>query len=92
MRRGGGERRCDPTHAGHRGVVDRHQRGGIRYARGADPGEAETVNWTGLLTNSTYAPKPGARHCEEWRSFPLFSFFRFYETPKNGVSISLNAV
>jgi len=22
--------------------------------------------------NSTYAPKPGARHCEEWRSFPPF--------------------
>ncbi len=43
-------------------------------ARGAGPvvGKAESVNRTGMLINSTYAPKPGARHCEEWRTFPPF--------------------
>jgi len=39
---------------------------------GAGPDEAEAVDWTDLSMNSTYAPKPGARHCEEWRSFPPF--------------------
>ena len=46
--------------SGHRGVAGRCQRGCVCIAReGAGPGEAEAVNWTGLLTNSTYAPKPG---------------------------------
>jgi len=62
--------------------------------KGAGPvvGKAETVNWTGLLINSTYAPKPGAQHCEEWRTFSAFSLSflsserrrtarRFYSTP-----------
>jgi hypothetical protein len=45
---------------------------------GAGPvvGKAETVDWTGLLINSTYAPKSGARHCKEWRAFqPFLSLF-----------------
>jgi hypothetical protein len=38
------------------------QRGLVQYV-----GEVEVVNWAGLMINSIYAPKPGARHCEEWR-------------------------
>ncbi len=52
--------------------------------------EAEVVNWTGLLINSTYAPQsPTAKNGVLSR---LFSLFRFYGAPKNGVSISPNAV
>jgi hypothetical protein len=54
-------------------VAGRRQRGGICIEpEGAGQGEAEAVNWTGLLINSTYAPKPGAQHCEERRTFPAF--------------------
>jgi hypothetical protein len=35
--------------------------------------------------------EPGVRHCEEWRAFQPFSLFRFYGTPKNGVSLPPNA-
>ncbi len=59
---------------------------------GASPGEAETVNWTGLLINSTYAPQARRRYCEEWRAFSAFSLVfafarrrrtasRFHPTP-----------
>jgi hypothetical protein len=80
----------------HRNVVaGRNQRGATCLAReGTGPvvSKAEAVNWTSLLTNSTYVPKPGAQHCEEWRTFSVFFLVflfaacrrmasRFYPTP-----------
>ena len=61
------------------------ERGLVQYVR-----EAEVVNWTGLLIDSTYAPQsPTAKNGVPFR---LFSCFRFFEAPKNGASILPNAV
>jgi hypothetical protein len=42
------------------------ERGLVQYVR-----EAEVVNWTGLLTNSTYAPQ----NCQLRRTALFFAFF-----------------
>ena len=81
--------------AGHTGVAGRRQRGGICVAReGAGPvvGKAETVNWTNLLINSTYAPQTRRsalrRMAHFLRLFLVFAFTkrrrmasRFHPTP-----------
>jgi hypothetical protein len=47
-------------------VYTLRERGLVQYVR-----EAEVVNWTGLLTNSTYAPQ----NCQLRRTALFFAFF-----------------
>ena len=89
-----------PTHArpyaaqarrgGRSGDGERRGGGEAVYAtrEGAGQGEAETVNWTGLLTT-----RPHEAQLRRTAYFPVFfSFFCFYVAPKNGVSILPNAM
>ena len=75
--------------SGHRDVAD-SRTGPPPEGAGPVVGEAESVNWTGLLTNPTPTPTkpPTAKNSVDFRYlFP----YRFYGAPKNGVSILPNA-
>jgi len=61
-----------PTGASHRDVVGRRQAVYAFRKRGLVQHVRETVNWTGLLTSFTYAPKPGVSTAKNGVLSPSF--------------------